>query len=159
MDSRTYFNNYYMHQALLMAKKAYSLGEVPVGAVIVHKKTKQIAISAHNLVETRNNPLFHAEIVAIYNLCNVIKSKNLSGYDIYVTLEPCNMCAAAISQARISRLFYSTTDIKQGAVENGSRIFTSNTCFYRPEIYSGFLQEISSDLIKDFFGKIRKSSL
>lgn len=146
-------------EALDQAHKAFECNEIPVGAVIVNRLTKTIIAKAHNLVEQKNNPILHAEIIAISDACKHFSSKNLSHCDIYVNLEPCTMCAAAISQARIGRLFYGAQDLKQGAVENGIRFFTSSACFYKPEIYSDIHSDISSKLIKKFFEKIRTTKI
>ncbi len=148
------FDNKYMHIALLEAQKAYDKGEIPVGCVIVMHHT-DIIIKSHNLCETNNNPNMHAEMLAINAACKKIGSKNLASCDIYVTLEPCTMCASAISNARIKRLFYACPDIKQGAVENGVNFFKAKSCFHRPEIYSGILIKESMGLITSFFRKIR----
>jgi len=150
--------NLYMQEALKQAKLAYQENEIPVGAVIVNSSNKEIICVAHNLVEQQKNPLLHAEIIAINNACAAISSKNLSGYDIYVTLEPCAMCAAAISYSRIDRLYYGASDLKQGAVENGIRFFTQSSCFHRPEIYPS-LSEQCSVLMKDFFQQLRFNSV
>jgi tRNA(Arg) A34 adenosine deaminase TadA len=148
-----------MYEAIAEAKKAYENGEVPVGAVIVYRKTGTIIARSHNLVEAKNNSLLHAEIIVINRACEVAGQKNLFDCDIYVSLEPCAMCAAAISYARIARLFYAAADLKQGAVENGSRFFTQDSCFHRPEIYPGIAAEVSSELMKSFFRNIRKNGL
>lgn len=151
------FNNFFMEEAIKQAIEAFDEGEIPVGAVIVHRATNEIITKSHNLVEQQKNPLFHAEIIAINQSCNILSSKNLSDYDIYVTLEPCAMCSAAIAFSRVGRLFYAASDPKQGNVENGGRFFNSKYCFHRPEIYSGFSMEISEELLKVFFNKIRLS--
>lgn len=144
-----------MEAALNQARIAFNSGEIPVGAVIIDNQSHQIIASGHNLVEQMNNPLLHAEIVVINKACQVLSSKNLSNCDIYVTLEPCSMCTAAISFSRIKRLFYAAEDTKQGNVENGGRFFSSKYCFHRPEIYSGFSEETSVELMKQFFDRIR----
>ncbi|MGI4775962.1 MAG: nucleoside deaminase [Janthinobacterium lividum] len=146
-----------MKQALELAEIAYRLGEIPVGALIVDRSSKAILAKAHNLVQKNNNPILHAEIIAIYTACSLISSKNLSNYDMYVSLEPCAMCTAAISMSRLGRLFYGAADFKQGAVENGIRFFNSSSCFHRPEIYPDLQRDLSSKLIKNFFAEIRRS--
>lgn len=151
------FNNFFMEEAIKQAQMAFDEDEIPVGAVIVHRTTNKIIAKAHNLVEQQKNPLLHAEIVAINQSSKMLFSKNLSDYDMYVTLEPCTMCSCAIAFSRIGRLFYAATDPKQGNIENGGRFFNSNYCFHRPEIYSGFSVEISEKLLKKFFNKIRLS--
>ncbi|WP_341752338.1 MULTISPECIES: nucleoside deaminase [unclassified Candidatus Tisiphia] len=144
-----------MEEALKQAQFALNENEIPVGAVIVNRISNKVIAKAHNIVEQTKNPLLHAEIVAINQSCQILSSKNLSDCDMYVTLEPCTMCAAAISFARIGRLFYAANDPKQGGVENGGRFFNSKSCFYHPEIYSGFSAEISENLMKEFFKKVR----
>jgi len=148
-----------MQIALGEAKLALKEGEVPVGCVIVRRKDSKIIATSHNLVQQQKNPLLHAEIIAINNACKKLDNKNLSDCDIYVTLEPCTMCASAISSARFGRLYYGAEDTKQGAIENGVRFFTSSSCFYRPEIYFGLESEESSMILKSFFGQVRKNEL
>lgn len=148
-----------MHQfmalALEEAKLARDNDEVPVGAVIVHRASGEVIAHAHNKVETSSNPTFHAEMIAISNACKIVGSKNLIDYDLYVTLEPCAMCACAISHARIGRLIYGASEPKTGAVENGVRFFTSNICHHRPEIYPGIMDDHSKELLQNFFKKLR----
>lgn len=149
------FNNEPMRKALEQAFNAFSLGEVPVGAVIVERASKEIIALGYNIVEESNNATKHAELVAIERACNILRNKNLKPYDMYVTLEPCSMCAAAISYSRIGRLFYGAVDPKQGAVESNFRYFTQSACLHRPEIYSGILAEESSALLREFFQNLR----
>lgn len=153
------FNSRYMKLALLEAKKAYNIGEVPVGCVIVDSINDEVIAQSHNVMQLNKNANFHAEILAINIACKKRDNKNLSNCDIYVTLEPCTMCASAISNARIDRLYYAAPDIKQGAVENGVRFYTSNSCMHRPEIYSGINAHESIELIESFFSKLRKNKL
>lgn len=147
-----------MQIALEQARQACESGEVPVGALLVHRQKNEIIAARHNMVEAKSNPLLHAEMMVIEEACTKISSKNLCEYDLYVTLEPCAMCASAISHARIGRLFYAASDIKQGAVEHGVRFFTSNSCFHRPEIFSGILSEESQIMLQNFF-KIARERL
>ncbi len=154
-----FFTTLFMQEAINEALKAFEENEVPVGAVIVNNSTNEIVARAYNLIEQKNNPVMHAEIIAINQACMTLGTKKLSHCDIYVSLEPCTMCASAISFAKIGRLFYAASDPKQGAVEHGVRFFTSNTCLYRPEIYQGHMAEFSKKLMKSFFSKIRKDSL
>jgi tRNA(adenine34) deaminase len=151
------FDNKYMQSALENALYAQVSGEIPVGAVIIQRNSGQIISSGYNLVETENNPLKHAEMIAIDSACKELKSKNLSECDLYVTLEPCAMCSAAISYARIGRLFYGASDPKQGAVEHGPRFFTQSTCMHRPEIYDKIMANESSTLLKAFFEHLRNN--
>ncbi|MFU7501553.1 MAG: nucleoside deaminase [Candidatus Tisiphia sp.] len=155
VKTSTKFNNFFTEEALKQAQLAFNENEIPVGAIIVNRISNKVISKAHNIVEQTKNPLLHAEIIAINQSCQILSSKNLSDCDMYVTLEPCTMCAAAISFARIGRLFYAANDPKQGGVENGGRFFNSKSCFYHPEIYSGFSAKISENLMKEFFKKVR----
>jgi cytosine deaminase len=146
-----------MMEALKVAQKAASQGEVPVGAVIVDPKDNRIIAKGYNSCEALANPLKHAEIIAIDKACKKVGSKNLNGYHLYVTLEPCAMCATAISYARLSRVYYGAPDKKFGAIENGARIFHSTNTLYKPEIYGGILAQESQDLLKGFFKSLRKN--
>lgn len=139
----------YMPQALAVARSAASAGEVPVGAVIVRGET--IIGSGHNLTRTGHDPSAHAEIAAIREACQALRSDRLENCDLWVTLEPCTMCAGAIAHARIRRLYYAVPDPKGGAVESGVRFFDQPTCHHRPEIYSGFDEGEATRLLKDFF--------
>ena len=149
------FDNECMRQALEQALYAFASQEVPVGAVVVNRLTRQVVSKAHNTIERDENPLHHAEILAIHDACKVMNTKNLSECDMYVTLEPCAMCAAAVAHARIGRLFYGASDTKLGAVENGVRFFTNSACNHRPDIYIGILENESSELLKKFFQELR----
>ncbi|ASX27855.1 tRNA-specific adenosine deaminase [Rickettsia sp. MEAM1 (Bemisia tabaci)] len=149
------FDNFFMREALKQAELAFSKNEVPVGAVIVDRENQKIIAKSYNNTEEKNNTLYHAEIIAINKACKIISSKNLSNYDIYVTLEPCAMCATAIAHSRLRRLFYGASDSKHGAVESNLRYFNSKACFHRPDIYSGIFAEDSALLMKEFFKKIR----
>ena len=153
------FNSKYMVAALAEAQKEYDIGEVPVGCVIVDRKNSKVIAQTHNLMQSKQNPNLHAEMLAIDIACNKKDNKNLSDCDIYVTLEPCTMCASAISNARLGRLYYGASDLKQGAVENGVRFYTSSSCMHRPEIYSGINAHESGEIIESFFGKLRKNKL
>lgn len=148
--------NNFMNLALEEAYKAFKIGEVPVGAIIVDSKTKEVIARGHNLVESYSNPTFHAELLAINEACKLLGEKHLLSCDIYVTLEPCAMCAAAISYSRIKRLFYGASDSKSGGIENGVRFFTNANCHYKPEIYPGIKAEESSKILTDFFKALRK---
>ncbi len=141
------------------AKQAFDEGEVPIGCVIVDRNSNEIISITRNSMQQDKNACMHAEIKAINLACKKINNKNLSSCDIYVTLEPCTMCAAAISYARLGRLYYSAADSKQGAIENGVRFFASNSCMHKPEIYSGMNIAESTQLIKSFFSKLRENKL
>ena len=156
---RSEFNNSYMKAALAEAQKACDIGEVPVGCVIVDRSENKIIAQTHNTMESCRNPNLHAEMLAINIACSKKDNKNLLDCDIYVTLEPCTMCASAISNARLGRLYYGASDLKQGAVENGVHFYTSSSCMYRPDVYSGINAYESSEIIESFFGKLRKNKL
>ncbi len=138
-----------MDAALAEARSAALRGEVPVGAVVT--KAGEIVARAGNRTRELNDPTAHAEILAIRQACKELGSERLSDCDLHVTLEPCGMCAGAISFARIARLYYGAADEKGGAVENGVRFFSSPTCHHSPEIYSGINEMESSQLLKQFF--------
>ena len=141
-----------MSLAIKEAIKARKKNEVPVGAIIVDGCGNVIA-KAHNLVETRNDPTCHAEKLVIEKALKVTGQKFLNDCDIWVTLEPCVMCAGLIKQTRIRRLYYGAEDKKGGAVDNGVRVFSDNKTSI--EIYSGFSADQSERLLKDFFHDIR----
>lgn len=145
----------FMTYALRQAKEAFHRGEVPVGAVIVNRKNNTIIATGHNLVESTSNITAHAEIVAIQHACTILKCKYLYGYDIYVNLEPCVMCAAAISSAKIDRIFFGAYDLKFGAIENGVRLFYHMPVYYRPEVYGGIMELESKSLMQAFFRTLR----
>ena len=141
-----------MSLAIKEAIKARKKNEVPVGAIIVDGCGNVIA-KAHNLVETRNDPTCHAEKLVIEKALKITGQKFLNDCDIWVTLEPCVMCAGLIKQTRIRRLYYGAEDKKGGAVDNGVRVFLDNKTSI--EIYSGFSADQSERLLKDFFHDIR----
>jgi len=147
--------NFYMQEALKLAVKAARQGEVPVGAVVVDAVEKKIIAEGFNCCEAKATPLKHAEMIAIDEACKKKNSKSLNDCHIYVTLEPCAMCAAAISYARLSRIYYGAADKKFGAIENGVRIFNSKSSLFKPEIYGGIAAEESEELLKSFFKSIR----
>lgn len=142
-----------MSLAIKEAIKARKKNEVPVGAIIVDGCGNVIA-KAHNLVETRNDPTCHAEKLVIEKALKITGQKFLNDCDIWVTLEPCVMCAGLIKQTRIRRLYYGAEDKKGGAVDNGVRVFSDNKTSI--EIYSGFSADQSERLLKDFFHDIRQ---
>ena len=142
----------YMSLAIKEAIKAKNKNEVPVGAIIVDGCGNVVA-KAHNLVETRNDPTCHAEKLVIEKALKIIGERFLNDCDIWVTLEPCVMCAGLIKQTRIRRLYYGAEDKKGGAVDNGVRVFSDNKTTI--EIYSGFSADRSERLLKDFFYDIR----
>jgi tRNA(adenine34) deaminase len=138
-----------MDLALEAAKNAGKSGEVPIGCVIA-RGTEVIATAANRTLTDRD-PTGHAEIVAIRAASAAIGSERLVDCDLYVTLEPCTMCAGAISLARIRRLYYGAADPKGGAVESGVRFFASPTCHHAPEIYSAVGERAAAALLQDFF--------
>ena len=144
-------NEKFMALALKEAQKAAIADEVPVGAVLVDNKTGKIVAKAHNKTEHGLDPTAHAEISVIRKAAKKLKTKRLWGTTLFVTLEPCAMCAAAISFARIENLVIGATDEKGGAVQSGVRFFESKTCHFKPQIISGVLEKKSAELLKDFF--------
>lgn len=138
-----------MDIAMDEARAAAARGEVPVGAVIVRDGVV-IARAGNRTLEDRD-PTAHAEIVAIRAACAALGSERLPGCDLYVTLEPCPMCAGAIAFARIRRLYFGASDPKGGAVENGVRLYGDPTCHHRPEVYGGLQESASAELLRDFF--------
>ena len=144
----------YMELAINEALKAKEKQEVPVGAIIVDKNGNVIA-KAHNLVETRNDATSHAEKLVIEKALKITGNRYLNNYDIWVTLEPCIMCASLIKQTRIRRLYYGSEDKKGGAIDNGVRLFSNINSKSKLEIYSGFYASESQKLLKEFFKEIR----
>ncbi len=143
----------FFHYALDQAERAVKADETPVGAVIV--KGNEVIASAHNLTESRNDPTAHAELLAIQGACRILHSRYLTECDLYVTLEPCPMCAQAISFARIRRLYFGAYDPKGGGIEHGPRIFTQPTCHHIPEIIGGVQEQACGELLKKFFSQKR----
>ena len=139
----------FMEEAMVQARLAEARGEVPVGALLV-QNGKIIAADGNRTLELKD-PTAHAEILVIRKAANTLDSERLTGCDLYVTLEPCPMCASAISFARIRRLYYGAHDQKSGGVENGVRFFEDPTCHHAPEVYSGMLETDSRELLKEFF--------
>ena len=140
----------HMDQALAEARDAGARGEVPVGAAVV-APDGSVLVTAGNRTREMNDPTAHAEILAIRAACTALGSERLTGCDLYVTLEPCAMCAAAASFARIGRLYYGAADPKSGGVEHGARVFSHRQCHHRPEIYSGIDERASAELLRSFF--------
>lgn len=147
--------NPYMARARVEAEAAAARGEVPVGAVIVDPDTGEILASAGNRTEERNDPTAHAEMLAIRQAAVERGTARLLLCDIYVTLEPCAMCAAAISFARLRRLYYGAADPKGGGVDHGPRFFAQPTCHHRPEVYGGIGETAAGELLKQFFRERR----
>ena len=143
----------YMQTALSEARAAGARGEVPVGAVIVGPQG--VLAQAGNRTRERHDPTAHAEILAIRVACAALGQERLTGCDLYVTLEPCPMCAAAISNARIARLYYGAADPKSGGVAQGPRIFAHPQCHHAPQVYDGIDAQASETLLKTFFAQRR----
>ncbi|GJE74686.1 tRNA-specific adenosine deaminase [Methylorubrum suomiense] len=135
--------------AFAAAREAADLGEVPVGAAIL--RDGAVLAVAGNRPRALHDPTAHAEILAIRAACIAIQDERLTGCDLYVTLEPCPMCAGAISFARIRRLYYAARDPKGGGVEHGPRVFNQPTCHHAPEVYSGFRESEAAALLRGFF--------
>lgn len=140
-----------MKLALDQAVAAEARGEVPVGAVIMDTASKTILARAHNLTESRRDPTAHAEMLVIQEACRMLDTPRLVHCDMYVTLEPCPMCAQAISFARIRRLYFGAYDAKGGGVENGARIFHQPSCHHSPELVGGMEETACASLLKKFF--------
>jgi len=139
----------YMDEALEIAAAAMRAGEVPVGALVV--RGGEIIARADNRTLRERDPTAHAEILALREAAKKLNTERLSDCDLYVTLEPCTMCAAAISFARIRRLYYGAADPKGGAFESGVRFFVSPTCHHRPEVYGGIQEARAAELLRGFF--------
>lgn len=138
-----------MAAALEEARAAVCAGEVPVGAVVV--RDGAILARAHNMPRGLADPTAHAELLAIRRAAEALGQEKLEGCELWVTLEPCAMCAGAIAHARIARLYYGAADPKGGAVEHGARIFAQPQCLHRPEVYSGIGEAEAAALLRDFF--------
>ena len=143
-----------MNVALEEAAKALERGEVPVGAVIV-ENSGNIVARAGNETRARLDPSAHAEVLAIREACTVLKTERLVNCDMYVTLEPCAMCAALIANARIRRIYFAASDPKSGGIQQGARIFDRKQTHHVPEIYSGIGEEKAAELLRNFFSKKR----
>lgn len=142
-----------MRAALGAAERAGMLGEVPIGAVIV--KDGEVIAAAHNTPRCDHDPTAHAEILAIRAAAAMLGQERLTGCDLWVTLEPCAMCAGAIVHARLARVYYGASDPKGGAVEHGARVFDAPGCLHRPEVYSGIGENEAAALLRDFFRERR----
>ncbi|GAA6202350.1 nucleoside deaminase [Aquicoccus sp. SU-CL01552] len=144
----------HMDKALEQARAAAARGEVPVGAVIVDP-FGQVVATAGNRTRELNDPTAHAEILAIRAACAAAGSERLGGHDLYVTLEPCAMCAAAIAAARIARVYYGASDPKSGGVAHGARVFSHAQAHHVPEVYDGIGAREAEGLLKRFFAERR----
>lgn len=139
----------FMDQALAQARAAASRGEVPVGAVLVRDGV--VLAACGNRTEELADPTAHAEMLAIRAAAAALGSPRLEGCDLYVTLEPCPMCATAISFARLRRVYFGAYDPKGGGVEHGPRVFDHPTCHHRPEVYGGLRESESAEILREFF--------
>lgn len=142
-----------MQQALEQARMGESAGEVPIGAVVV--RDGKVIAAAHNQPRGLHDPTAHAEVLAIRAAAAALGNERLDGCELWVTLEPCPMCAGAISHARIGKLYYAAPDPKGGAVEHGARVFEQAQCLHRPEVYSGMGESEAADLLRAFFAARR----
>ena len=140
-----------MQRAMGLARAAAEAGEAPIGAVLVDPATGEVVAEAHNQPIGLNDPTAHAEVLAMRSAGQMLGNYRLTGLTLYVTLEPCAMCAGAISHARIGRVVYGADDAKGGAVAHGPRFFEQATCHSRPEVEGGVLAAEASMLLKDFF--------
>lgn len=143
-----------MDLALAEARAAERRGEVPIGAVVMSPTGEAIARAGNRTLELKD-PTAHAELLAIREACAALGSERLTGCDLYVTLEPCPMCAAAISFARIRRLYYGAADEKGGGVDHGPRIFSHPTCHHRPDVYGGIGESDAAAMLRAFFAARR----
>ena len=146
-----------MSAAFELAETAATRGEVPVGAVVVDGTSGDVLARAHNRIEELGDPTAHAEILALREAARVKKTPRLMDCDLYVTLEPCTMCASAISLARIRRLYFGASDPKGGGVEHFARVFEQRTCHHAPEVYGGIDARRSEELLRQFFANLRRT--
>ena len=147
--------NYFMNKAILEAKKAVLFDEVPIGAVIVNNDTEEIIALNHNRINKKHDATQHAEILVIQESCNKLQSKYLNNTSIFITLEPCIMCAAAISEVHIKRIYFGAYDENKGSIESTMKIYKKEK-FYRPEVYGGISELECSKLLINFFKQKRK---
>ncbi|MEO0912164.1 MAG: nucleoside deaminase [Pseudomonadota bacterium] len=145
----------FMDAALEEAERAAERGEVPVGAVVVSGKTGEIVARAGNRTREMADASAHAEMLALRAAARALGTERLGGHDLYVTLEPCPMCAAAIANFRIRRLYYGASDPKSGGVEQGPRIFSHPQCHHVPEVYPGIREAAATALLRAFFARLR----
>ena len=148
-------NNPYMQRAYELAQQAAAVDEVPIGCVIVNPTNGEIIAESYNLSQHIEDVTAHAEIKAIQTACLKLQTNRLRNMDMYVTLEPCTMCAAAISFARIKNLYFGAADAKGGAVVSGVRFYEQPTCHHKPAVHAGIMEKECSQILKDFFKKKR----
>ena len=149
--------NFFMQVAIQEANIALKNNEVPVGGVLVDNETNKIITKTHNKINDGNNAILHCELILINNACEKLKSKYLNETTLFITLEPCVMCAAAISEAHISAIYFGAFDEKKGGIEK-LRIAYKRNNIYLPQIYGGILEEESANLLKNFFRNKRNES-
>ena len=142
-----------MKRALGLADAAAAAGEVPVGAVVT--RDGKVIAEAHNAPREYHDPTAHAEILAIRRAAEALGRERLTGCELWVTLEPCAMCAGAIVHARLDKVYYGATDPKGGAVEHGARVFEQEQCLHRPEVYAGIGEARAAELLREFFKERR----
>ena len=142
-----------MKRALELADAAAAAGEVPVGAVVT--RDGKVIAEAHNAPRGHHDPTAHAEILAIRSAAEALGRERLTGCELWVTLEPCAMCAGAIVHARLDKVYYGATDPKGGAVEHGARVFEQEQCLHRPEVYAGIGEARAAELLREFFKERR----
>lgn len=147
---------FYMQKAFALARQAAENDEVPIGAVVVDPESGDIIAGAYNLSEHGQDALAHAELLAMREACRKLGQNRLRGLDLYVTLEPCTMCAAAISFMRIAKLYFGARDPKGGAVVSGVRFYEAPTCHHKPATEGGIMESECAQILKDFFRNKRK---
>ena len=152
------FLDYVIQTTLKKAERAADTGEVPVAAAVFNSDKNIIVSLCSNLTKTHADPTAHAEMLAIREACRQTNSLYLSPFDIYVTLEPCPMCAAAIGFARFRRLYFGAYDVKSGGVDNGAKIYDAPSCHYAPEVYGGVGETKAAELLKKFFKTLRSEN-
>ncbi len=140
-----------MQRALEEARYALEKDEVPIGATIVDGDTRALISSAHNEMEMRKDPTAHAEMLAIQKACALVDAVRLEKCDLYVTLEPCPMCAQAISFARLRRVYFGAYDTKGGGIHHGAKVYNASSCHHKPEVIGGIEEQACSLLLKNFF--------
>ncbi len=146
-----------MRAALEEAKRAFEADEVPVGAVLVHHESGEIVARAFNQTRAHSDPCSHAEALVIRQACKKEQSQRIPEYDLYVTLEPCPMCASLISFARIKTLIFGASDPKSGGITHGPKLYTHSQLHHKPEVRQGVLAEESRELLQSFFKQKRKN--
>lgn len=145
-----------LNTAYELAQKAFSEDEVPVGAIVYHSQTGEIISTSYNKTEQLKNALAHAEILAINEACEKLKCKRLTGYSLFVTLEPCVMCAGAISLARLDAVYFGAYDQKTGGIYQGAKVFTHQQTHHKPYVKGGFNEEENGQILTNFFKAKRK---